>query len=119
MIKLCRRTFLQKNIPMTKLPVRSASAAEVREYIAQVLLSRYNADREVAEEAARSWRLGLGAEIHDASLEFFQQVFGAEIGFCLYRGILDDREQAYELSLRGKFVLCTPSPYVIKSMLTL
>ncbi|KAL2822111.1 hypothetical protein BJX63DRAFT_378126 [Aspergillus granulosus] len=89
---------------MVQLPDRSASAAEVRSYITQILLSRYNADSEFAEETVQRWQLGRGAELHDASLNFFQQVFGDEVGFCLYRSVLDDRNEAYEASLRGKFL---------------
>ncbi|KAI9371088.1 hypothetical protein BJX61DRAFT_512763 [Aspergillus egyptiacus] len=87
---------------MVEIPDRSASAAEVRSYITEILISRYNADRELAEETACSWQLARGAELHDASLKVFQDVFGAEVGFCLYRSVLDDRDVAFEASLVGK-----------------
>ncbi|KAI9376427.1 hypothetical protein BJX61DRAFT_489883 [Aspergillus egyptiacus] len=90
---------------MAELPDRSASAAEVRSYITQTLLSRYNANREFAEHAACAWQIGRGAELHDASLTFFQQVFGTEVGFCLHRSVLDAREDAYKKSLLGNILI--------------
>ncbi len=102
------------------IPTRSASAADVRRFITDVLVSDYDTDPEFASETARAWRIGRGAELHDASQEHFEHVFGAEIGSCLYKTVLDGRESQWWGSHIGTFFRCQfqlPSIHSVASRL--
>ncbi|KAL3450320.1 hypothetical protein BJX65DRAFT_270580 [Aspergillus insuetus] len=84
-----------------KIPDRSATTEDVRSYLTQILTEKYAAHPEFAEEACASWKLGRGAELHDANLEYFQQIFGNEVGFCLYRKVLKAKQKAWQNSYAG------------------
>jgi hypothetical protein len=84
-----------------KIPDRFATTEEVRSYLTQILTEKYTAHPEFAEEACASWKLGRGAELHDANLEYFQQIFGNEVGFCLYGKVLKARQKAWQNSYAG------------------
>ncbi|KAL4883843.1 hypothetical protein BJY04DRAFT_183336 [Aspergillus karnatakaensis] len=86
---------------MSQIPSRSADAEEVRNYIRHALITKYQADKSLAEEAASSWRLGRGRELHDLSLEYFQQLLGVEVGLCVFASVCEDQNQAWERSLLG------------------
>lgn len=88
------------------IPDRSASAEDVRRFIADVLVSDYDTDRDFAGETARAWQIGRGAELHDARLKYFEDVFGAEIGFCLYKSILEARDKEWQSSHIGILFKC-------------
>lgn len=87
---------------MARIPNRSASPEEVRIYIMQALISKHTASHEFAEETARLWRLGRGSELHDAKLGYFQQLFGVEVGLCLFRSVCEDRQDAWAQSPIGR-----------------
>ncbi|CDM32822.1 hypothetical protein EN45_042060 [Penicillium chrysogenum] len=89
---------------MARIPNRSATYEEVRIYIAQTLISKYNAGHDFAEDTARSWRLGRGSELYDAKLEYFQEVFGMDTGLCLFQSVCEDRDNAWKQSVIG--VIC-------------
>ncbi|KAB8222799.1 hypothetical protein BDV33DRAFT_56576 [Aspergillus novoparasiticus] len=89
---------------MTRIPDRSAGPEQVRNYIRQTLTSKHKTDDNFAEEAARSWRLGRGSELCDATLEYLQEIFGVDIGLCLFHSICEDRDDAWEQSLIG--IIC-------------
>jgi hypothetical protein len=91
---------------MTRIPDRSAGPEQVRSYIRRTLTSRHKTDDNLAEEAARSWRLGRGSELYDATLEYLQEIFGVDIGFCLFQSICEDRDNAWEKSLVGIICSC-------------
>ncbi len=91
---------------MARIPDQSASAAQVRYYITQTLVARYHLDATAAEETAQAWKLGRGAELHDASTGYLQELFGVEAGFCLSRSILEDRDGAWESSIVGRVLYC-------------
>ncbi|KAL3490656.1 hypothetical protein BJX62DRAFT_206843 [Aspergillus germanicus] len=84
-----------------KIPDRSATTEDVRSYLTQILTEKYAAHPEFAEEACASWKLGRGAELHDANLEYFQQLFGNEVGFCLHRKVLEAKQKAWQNSYAG------------------
>lgn len=88
------------------IPDRSASAENVRRFIADILVSDYDTDRDFAGETARAWQIGRGAELHDARLKYFEDIFGAEIGFCLYRSILEARDEQWQSSHIGILFKC-------------
>jgi hypothetical protein len=86
---------------MPRLPPRSANAEEIRSYIRQTLTTKYHADQSLADEAALSWRIGRGSELHDVPLNYFQQVFGVDVGLCLYQSVCEDLHAAWEQSRVG------------------
>lgn len=88
------------------IPDRSASAEDVRRFIADVLVSDYDTDRDFAVETARAWRIGHGAELHDARKKYFEGIFGVEVGFCLYRSVLEARDKQWQSSHIGILFKC-------------
>lgn len=90
----------------TDIPDRSAHAAHVRRFITDVLVSDYYTDPNFASETARAWRIGRGSELHDAKQKYFEDLFGAEMGFCLYRSVLEAREKAWQDSRIGVLITC-------------
>lgn len=90
----------------THLPDRSASAAHVRRFITDVLVSDYDAEPDFASETARTWRIGRGAELHDAKERYFVDIFGVETGVCLYRSVLNAREKQWQNSRTGILFKC-------------
>ena len=91
---------------MARIPNRSATHEEVRIYIAQTLISKHNAGHDFAEDTARSWRLGRGSELHDAKLEYFQEIFGVDAGLCLFQNVCEDRDDAWKQSGIGVICFC-------------
>lgn len=90
----------------TDIPGRSANAAHVRRFITDVLVSDYYTDPTFASETARAWRIGRGSELHDAKQKYFEDLFGAEIGFCLYRSVLEARDKTWQSSRIGVLITC-------------
>ncbi|KAL5341494.1 hypothetical protein BJX70DRAFT_358951 [Aspergillus crustosus] len=101
---------------MPQIPPRSAGVEEIRTYIRQTLKSTYHTDEKLAEEAALSWRIGRGSELQDLSLDYFQRVFGVDIGLCIFRSVVGDQYAAWERSLFG--IVCT-SVYFTSALLLL
>ncbi|KAL3465580.1 hypothetical protein BJX64DRAFT_252693 [Aspergillus heterothallicus] len=90
--------------PTPSLPPRTATANEVRAFLTETLITKYNfADENLAEAATENWRVGRGAELHDASLEYFQQLFGVEVGFCLHRSVGEEKKKVNVRSPEGFF----------------
>lgn len=58
--------------PIPKLPASSAGLNEVRAYLVRVLMSQ-DISADVADEIANKWRVGWGAELHDASINRFSR----------------------------------------------
>ncbi|BCS27782.1 uncharacterized protein APUU_60830A [Aspergillus puulaauensis] len=83
------------------IPDRSASSADVRRFITDVLVSDYDAEPDFASETASAWRIGRGTELHDANQRYFVDIFGVEIGVCLYRSVLNAREKQRQNSRTG------------------
>ncbi|KAJ0414660.1 hypothetical protein BJY00DRAFT_294632 [Aspergillus carlsbadensis] len=92
------------------IPDRSAPTEEVRGYLTQILTEKYAAHSEFAEASCASWKLGRGAELHDGNLEYFQQIFGNEVGFCLFREVLKARQKAWRNSYAG--IACIAGTYI-------
>ncbi|KAL5343367.1 hypothetical protein BJX70DRAFT_353964 [Aspergillus crustosus] len=80
---------------MSQFPDPSASAAEIRNY--NLLHPRLNL--QCTPRACRQYckpvEIGLGSEFHDAKLVYFQQIFGPEIGFCLFRTVFNAKDGAW------------------------
>lgn len=93
------------------IPDRSANAAHVRRFITDVLVSDYYTDPNFASETARAWRIGRGSEFHDAKQKYFQDLFGVEIGFCLYRSVFEARDKQWQNSRTGLLINCKSSAY--------
>ncbi|KAL3475841.1 hypothetical protein BJX99DRAFT_229059 [Aspergillus californicus] len=83
-------------------PSYSATPEGIRNYFIQVLKTKYNATDDVAEKAVSPWQLGRGKELHETSQTYFKDLFGPEIGLCLYRSVKEDRSKTYERSLVGR-----------------
>ncbi|KAE8330718.1 hypothetical protein BDV39DRAFT_21496 [Aspergillus sergii] len=88
---------------MARLPDRSACPEQVRNCFIQTLTSKHKTDPNLAEEAARSWRFGRGSELHETTLKDLQEVFGVDVGLCLFQSIREDRDDAWERSYIGTF----------------
>ncbi|PYH43186.1 uncharacterized protein BP01DRAFT_393746 [Aspergillus saccharolyticus JOP 1030-1] len=73
-----------------KLPAKSASAAEIRAYLAWMLVSKYQTSPELAQSTASRWQVGRGKELCEFSLGNFKAQFGEDIGLCLYKGVCED-----------------------------
>lgn len=83
------------------LPLPSASANEVRDYIRGLLIVKHNTTREYAEDVAVKWRLQRGWHLRGMSAKRFTALFGDEIGPLLHRDVVKEREaqvRAEELS---------------------
>ncbi|KAE8140488.1 hypothetical protein BDV38DRAFT_239763 [Aspergillus pseudotamarii] len=102
---------------MTRIPDRSAGPEQVRSYIRQTLTAKHKTDDDFAAEAARAWRLGRGSELSDATLEYLQEIFGVDIGFCLFQSICEDRDNAWEHSYIG--MLYCSAMFLLWSLITL
>ncbi|KAB8262970.1 hypothetical protein BDV32DRAFT_119805 [Aspergillus pseudonomiae] len=106
---------------MTRIPDRSAGPEQVRTYIRQTLTSKHKTEENFADEAARCWRLGRGSELHDATLEYLQKVFGVDIGLCLYNSVREDKEDAWEQSYIGficNWTLYGSAAFLLWSLIT-
>ncbi|KAH8810863.1 hypothetical protein F5884DRAFT_780597 [Xylogone sp. PMI_703] len=84
------------------LPARSARPSEIRAYIAEILTSKHELAPKDADEVAAKWSLGLGAELRDELLPYFQKLFGHETGCLLYRHIHEAEFEAWKHSPAGR-----------------
>ncbi|KAB8235520.1 uncharacterized protein BDW43DRAFT_35153 [Aspergillus alliaceus] len=105
---------------MSRVPDRSACPKEVRSYIVQTLTSKHKTDQHFAEEAARLWRVGRGSELHDTTLKYFQEIFGVDVGLCLFQSVREDRDEVWERSYTGiihSWMIYGSSAYVFWSLI--
>lgn len=83
------------------LPSPSAGVKEVQDYIAAILIARHDATPELAREKAALWEVGHGEEFRTANASRFDGIFGANLGLCLARSVLDDADEEWCASRVG------------------
>ncbi|KAL4785969.1 hypothetical protein BJX76DRAFT_322681 [Aspergillus varians] len=98
------------SLKLPKIPDPSATPEEVRSYLTHILTTKYTTDPEFAKEASASWKIGRGAELHSGNLAYFQQIFGNEVGFCLFQTVLEARQKAWQNSYLG--IACIAGSYL-------
>lgn len=73
-----------------KLPSPSAPAEEVREYITQLLVTRYSTPVDIAEKHASKWEIGTFSQLRQASPRSLSDIFNSNVGLCLGNALQDD-----------------------------
>lgn len=95
----------QEQVKSALVPIRTASANEVREYITDLLANKHNTTVEIAVEVASKWKLGRGYDFLDASSDEFNKMFGKEFGNCLYKSTAEDEWIRWNTNdLQGGFI---------------
>ena len=84
------------------VPDLAAGADAVRTYVSQVLVTKYDASREVADEIAQSWKFGNGHGFFDASSDDLKGIFGPEVGYLVYRSKRQDWKTKWRASTAGR-----------------
>ncbi|KAJ8060616.1 hypothetical protein OCU04_010926 [Sclerotinia nivalis] len=89
-----------------RLPALSATSSDVRAYISRTLISKLGTSPEIAEETAKLWKDGRGAELYDFSARAFRSIFGDQIGWSLFRIVHEDKLQDWKQSIVGLISFC-------------
>ena len=89
-----------------RLPARSAYSSDVRVYISLTLVSKLGIARDVADETAKLWKDGRGAELYDFPVRSFKSVFGEQTGWSLFRIVYEDKLQDWKESTVGMLSFC-------------
>ncbi|KAI9642107.1 hypothetical protein NHQ30_008908 [Ciborinia camelliae] len=84
-----------------RLPARSAYSSDVRAYITHVLVSKLGTAPDIAEETAKLWKDGRGAEFYDFPGQAFISLFGKQTGWSLFRIVDEDKIQDWKESIVG------------------
>lgn len=69
------------------LPLTSASPNEVREYIANLLISHGRLEPDQARSIAARWRTGSGMELRKYPATMYREIFGHEDTWVVYRHV--------------------------------
>lgn len=72
------------------VPLRNASASDVRAYIVHLLVTKHGVISEAAHAVAAKWMLGRGFDFLEASSEEFDDIFGRDLGRHIYRSTVHD-----------------------------
>ncbi|KAJ5200804.1 hypothetical protein N7491_008390 [Penicillium cf. griseofulvum] len=75
---------------LTKFPSAFAPADEVRTYITQVLINKYDVPVDVAEKHANKWEIGRFSQLTPASRDTIQRIFGDNVGLCIHSAVQED-----------------------------
>ncbi|KAJ5813196.1 hypothetical protein N7447_010219 [Penicillium robsamsonii] len=75
---------------LTTLPPPNAPAEQVRTYITQLLVNRYDVPVDVAETHASKWEIGRFSQLTPASRETLQRIFGDNVGLCIFSTLQED-----------------------------
>ncbi|CAD6448682.1 f60e6f6c-7c0c-490a-9ba3-6f819f76c17c [Sclerotinia trifoliorum] len=84
-----------------RLPAFSANSNDVRAYISRTLITKLGTSPDIAEETAKLWKDGRGAELYDFSARAFKSVFGEQTGWSLFRIVHEDKLQDWKQSIVG------------------
>lgn len=88
---------------MSSLPKASDNEEEVKSYIIHTLISKYGTSPDFASQCAQRWQLGRGSELLSARLEYLQEIFGTDVGFCLFQSICEDEDASWQHSVASFF----------------
>lgn len=91
---------------MSSLPKASDNEEEVKSYVIHTLISKYGTSPDFASQCAQRWQLGRGSELLSARLEYLQEIFGTDVGFCLFQSIREDEDASWQHSVAGTFSEC-------------
>lgn len=91
-----------KEIRTITPPAQSAGPDTVREYVSQVLVTKYSASPKDASDAASNWRLGNGRDFLAVQPGDFKNIFGTEFGHLIYGSLQDDMRREWHESRIGK-----------------
>jgi len=91
---------------MCTFPVPTAGPREVREYLANILVTRHDATRAFAEETASLWDLGRGIDLRHASKRDFIRIFGDKVGPYLFHTVREDILEQWRGSAVGIACFC-------------
>jgi len=82
----------KKSLPtgVTAFPSASAPAEEVRTYITQLLVNKYDVPVDVAEKHANKWEIGRFSQLTPASRDTVQRIFGDNVGLCIHSTVQED-----------------------------
>lgn len=91
---------------MSTFPSPDSGPQQVREYIAQILITHYDASAEFARDTAELWRLGRGVDLLRKAQEYaddgFREVFGDSVGHYLHRTARDDMVAQWSATTTGQ-----------------
>lgn len=104
--KFCVKLVAREVIMSPRLPAPSAHSSDVRAYIARALVSRLGIASNIADETARLWKDGRGAELCDFTARAFKSVFGEQTGLSLFRIVHEDKLQDWKQSTIGVLSFC-------------
>lgn len=94
------------------LPLESASANQIQEFITQTLIIRLGCTPELAGEKGALWAVGHGADLRAASAGDFERIFGANVGLCLFRSVVDDKDEEWKASITENITRGTYDQYL-------
>lgn len=97
---------------MDGLPTQTDSPATIRQYLSTILSTDHMYSQEQAQEAASSWELGTGADLHSLPAQAFVDIFGAQTGWILHEDIARRRRQpeaSKDPAARGRCENCKES----------
>lgn len=69
------------------LPEAKATPGEVREFIANLLVTERNLSVDYARRAAAKWTVGSGRELRSYTPSMYLDIFGREDGWIIYREV--------------------------------
>ncbi|KAJ5357048.1 hypothetical protein N7517_011657 [Penicillium concentricum] len=75
---------------LTTFPPANAPADQVRTYITQLLVNKYDVPVDVAEKHASKWEIGRFSQLTPASRETLQRIFGDNVGLCIFSTLQED-----------------------------
>ncbi|KAJ5825705.1 hypothetical protein N7474_002843 [Penicillium riverlandense] len=86
---------------MARPPGADAGPSEVRAYLVNILVHRYDASAEYAQSIADLWQLGRGSHLHNADIRSFNQIFGKPVGGYLHETVINDLYAEWRTSISG------------------
>jgi hypothetical protein len=89
-----------------QLPSPSAKSSQVRSYIVDVLVSKYEADSCFAHQIANRWMLAPGEDLRQRGKYDFDRVFGYDVGGILFRTVREDVLDEWYASPAGVLNRC-------------
>lgn len=84
-----------------RLPALSATSKDVRAYISRTLVTKLGTSPDIAEETAKLWKDGRGAELYDFTERSFRALFGEQTGWSLFRIVHEEKVQDWKQSIVG------------------
>jgi hypothetical protein len=86
---------------MAGLPCADAGPSQVRAYLVNILVHKYEASSEFAQTIADLWQLGRGSDLRHANGREFNQIFGKPVGRYLHETVIDDLYAEWRTSSSG------------------